>query len=189
MQSFGNESQIIEEYKGYLDENLKKTKKMNLNTALFFGLAEGLFIVVLGVLFYAGGFIIEDNPTDDGNDWKYDASEIFIAIFACVFAGVQAGTSEFFGPDTNAADEASKRVFEIIDYVNLRSPIVNANSASESQKLSAKDIKGKIEFRNVWFRNPNYREHFVLKGMSFVIEPNQSVAFVGQYGAGKSTIA
>lgn len=162
---------------------------MNFNTALFFGLAEGLFIVVLGVLFYAGGYIIEDNPTEDGNDWEYDASEIFIAIFACVFAGVQAGTSEFFGPDTKAAAEASMRVFEIIDYVNLRSPNVNANSSSESQKLSAKNIKGKIEFRNVWYRNPNDREHFVLKGMSFVIEPNQSVAFVGQYGAGKSTIA
>ena len=55
--------------------------------------------------------------------------------------------------------------------------------------LSANDIKGKIEFKNVWFRNPNDPRHFVLKGVSFVIEPNQSVAFVGQFGAGKSTIA
>jgi ABC-type multidrug transport system fused ATPase/permease subunit len=31
--------------------------------------------------------------------------------------------------------------------------------------------------------------HFVLKGVSFVIEANKSVAFVGQHGAGKSTIA
>lgn len=107
VQSFGNEDQIIGEYKGYIEKNLQKTKQMNYNTALFFGLAEGLFIVVLGVLFYAGGFIIEDNPTEDGNDWEYDASEIFIAIFATVFAGVQAGTSEFFGPDTKAATEAS----------------------------------------------------------------------------------
>ena len=56
---------------------------------------------------------------------------------------------------------------------------MNASSNNDSQKLSAKDIKGKIEFRNVWFRNPQDREHFILKGMSFVIEPNQSVAFVG----------
>jgi ABC-type multidrug transport system fused ATPase/permease subunit len=35
--------------------------------------------------------------------------------------------------------------------------------------LPAENIKGKIEFKNVWFRNPNDRTHFILKGVNFVI--------------------
>lgn len=106
-----------------------------------------------------------------------------------MFAGVQAGTSEFFGPDTKDASQAATRVFEILDTVNLKNPKVLQLSGLNANLLPASGIKGKIEFRNVWFRNPNDRTHFVLKGVSFVIQPNQSVAFVGQHGAGKSTIA
>lgn len=190
VQSFGHEDKVIEKYKGYLESNLEETKRANLWIGLFFGLAEGLFILVFAVLFYFGGYIIQSNPTEDGSDWEYDASEIFIAIFATVFAGVQAGTSEFFGPDTKAATEAADRVFEILDSACLRSPQALDDEDDEKVRLlSAADVKGKIEFRNVWFRHPNNREHFVLRGASFVIEPNESVAFVGQFGTGKSTIA
>ncbi|MCX6138386.1 MAG: ABC transporter ATP-binding protein [Ignavibacteriales bacterium] len=47
-------------------------------------------------------------------------------------------------------------------------------------------IRGKIEFRNVWFAYDDV--HWVLKDISFVIEPGQTVAFVGHTGAGKTTI-
>lgn len=49
-----------------------------------------------------------------------------------------------------------------------------------------KKVYGKIEFRNVWFSYDN--ENWVLKNVSFVIEPGQSVAFVGKTGSGKTTI-
>ena len=48
------------------------------------------------------------------------------------------------------------------------------------------EIKGKIEFSHVWFAYDN--ENYVLRDVSFVIEPGQSVAFVGATGAGKSSI-
>ena len=47
-------------------------------------------------------------------------------------------------------------------------------------------IKGRIEFRHVWFAYEN--EDYILKDISFVIEPGQKVAFVGATGAGKSSI-
>ena len=47
-------------------------------------------------------------------------------------------------------------------------------------------IIGKIEFRNVWF---SYNDKdWILKNVSFIIEPGQSVAFVGKTGSGKTTI-
>lgn len=48
------------------------------------------------------------------------------------------------------------------------------------------EIKGRIEFSHVWFAYNN--ENYVLRDVSFVIEPGQSVAFVGATGAGKSSI-
>jgi ABC-type multidrug transport system fused ATPase/permease subunit len=49
-------------------------------------------------------------------------------------------------------------------------------------------MKGKIEFKNVWFRYPYEPETFILRGCSFVIEPNQDVCIVGKHGSGKSAI-
>lgn len=52
--------------------------------------------------------------------------------------------------------------------------------------IELKDIRGKIEFRNVWFSYDN--ENWILKDVSFVINPGESVAFVGKTGSGKTTI-
>lgn len=48
------------------------------------------------------------------------------------------------------------------------------------------EIKGRIEFDHVWFAYDN--ENYVLRDVSFVIEPGQKIAFVGATGAGKSSI-
>lgn len=48
-------------------------------------------------------------------------------------------------------------------------------------------MKGSIEFKDVWFRYPTRKTEFVLRGLSLTIEPNESVALVGESGCGKST--
>lgn len=47
-------------------------------------------------------------------------------------------------------------------------------------------IKGKIEFKNVWFAYE--KDNWILKDVSFTIEPGQSIALVGKTGSGKTTI-
>lgn len=48
-------------------------------------------------------------------------------------------------------------------------------------------VLGKIEFKDVWFRYPTRKDDFVLKGLTLTINPNESVALVGESGCGKST--
>ena len=48
------------------------------------------------------------------------------------------------------------------------------------------EIQGRIEFKHVWFAYE--KEDYILKDISFVIEPGEKVAFVGATGAGKSSI-
>ena len=49
-----------------------------------------------------------------------------------------------------------------------------------------KNVKGRIEFKNVWFAYEN--EDWVLKDVSFTIDPGESAALVGKTGSGKTTI-
>ena len=55
-------------------------------------------------------------------------------------------------------------------------------------KLSPKDIKGKIEFKHVYFAYPLNPERIALKDINMTILPGQKVAFVGYSGSGKSTV-
>ena len=57
---------------------------------------------------------------------------------------------------------------------------------SDNSSISVKSFKGKIEFRHVYFAY--VKDEYVLKDVSFVINPGQTAAFVGATGAGKSTI-
>ena len=49
------------------------------------------------------------------------------------------------------------------------------------------DIKGKVEFKNVFFKYPD-AEEYVLENISFTAEPGETVAFIGSTGSGKSTL-
>lgn len=94
---------------------------------------------------------------------------------------------QFFQPISDIAERytgmqsafvSADRIFEIIDNTSQRERL------DEGREL--KDVRGEIEFKNVWFA---YDENnWVLKNVSFVIKPNEVVAFVGETGAGKSTI-
>ncbi len=79
-----------------------------------------------------------------------------------------------------AAVIASERVFKLLDTPD------GIVSPAQPAPLSANKIKGQIEFRNVWFAYKD--EAWVLKDVSFVAAPGESIAFVGATGSGKTTI-
>ncbi len=56
----------------------------------------------------------------------------------------------------------------------------------ESGYIGEKALKGKLEFKNVWFSYDG--KEWVLKDVSFTIEPGETVALVGLTGSGKTTI-
>ena len=95
--------------------------------------------------------------------------------------------SRFFNPVQNIADQlnqiqkattSSERLFNLLD--------VQPESLDKPNPIHVDHFVGKIEFRNVWFAYE--KDEWILKDVSFVIEPKQTVAFVGATGAGKTTI-
>lgn len=79
-----------------------------------------------------------------------------------------------------AAVIASERVFKLLDTPD------GIVSPEHAKVIPANEIKGRIEFRNVWFAYKD--EDWVLRDVSFVAEPGESIAFVGATGSGKTTI-
>ena len=94
---------------------------------------------------------------------------------------------KFFEPVQSIADQlmhieraltSSERLFNLMD---VQPKVVDKEDAKEISHF-----KGKIEFKNVWFSYDD--KNWVLKDVSFVVEPGQTFALVGATGAGKTTI-
>jgi ATP-binding cassette subfamily B protein len=73
---------------------------------------------------------------------------------------------------------SSERIFKLLDD--------NSIPPNPDSPVSLSTMKGKVEFRNVWFAYSD--EDWVLKNVSFTIQPGETIAFVGHTGAGKTTI-
>ena len=122
-------------------------------------------------------------------------SALAVTFFVGVSLALSAGEivafylylSKFFNPVQNIADQlnqiqrattSSERLFNLLD--------VQPESLDKPNPIHIDKFVGKIEFRHVWFAYKD--EEWILKDVSFVIEPKQTVAFVGATGAGKTTI-
>jgi len=95
--------------------------------------------------------------------------------------------SRFFNPIQNLADQlnnlqkattASERLFNLLD--------VKPEIRDRKDAVTVDKFEGKIEFKNVWFAYKD--EDWILKDVSFTINPKETCAFVGATGAGKTTI-
>lgn len=80
-----------------------------------------------------------------------------------------------------SVQEAFVSINKIYDILDHKEYLEDLETGTELQ-----DVKGKIEFKNVWFSYDN--KNWVLKNVSFTIEPGQSIALVGKTGCGKTTI-
>ncbi|MGD9910398.1 MAG: ABC transporter ATP-binding protein [Candidatus Izemoplasmatales bacterium] len=109
-----------------------------------------------------------------------------VITYGVLFAFTQY-ISKFFNPIQDLAEKfdvlqsaftSGERIFTILD----TKPIVK----NEPGAMPLAELKGKIEFKNVWFA---YNEgDWILKDVSFVVNPKETLALVGATGSGKTTI-
>ena len=96
---------------------------------------------------------------------------------------------ELFDPITRTLEniegvqEAVVSLNKIYDIIDEQNSLEDFSSGKEIE-----NVIGKLEFKHVWFKYNDNDEKWVLKDISFCIEPTQTIALVGKTGAGKTTI-
>ena len=111
-----------------------------------------------------------------GNVISIGTLYIFAQYIQSFFEPIQELAEQFSTLQSSLA--SAEKIFTIMDE--------DALVPESGNPVVLPEIKGRIEFDHVWFAYDN--ENYVLRDVSFVIEPGQKVAFVGATGAGKSSI-
>lgn len=101
-------------------------------------------------------------------------------IYAAMVAGAAAGMSRLWG-DLQRAAGATDRLVELLHAEDTVVDRAQVNALSDP-------VKGRIAFEDVHFSYPSRPDDAALDGVSFVINPGETIAFVGPSGAGKTTV-
>ena len=175
-QIFNQEQQKMEDFVA----RSRKLRKAKFNRMYVFGIFRPmvymLFVSSQMCLFYFGAKGYLDGTSFMG---QVIDSSVLVAFYMYI--------SRFFNPIQTLAEQfdmlqksfaSAEKIFSILDMV----PEV----VDEPDAMDLPEIRGEIEFKDVWFA---YKPgEWVLKGVSFHVQPKQTVAFVGSTGSGKTTI-
>ena len=170
VQIFRKEEDELKRFSGINNDYRQANIKSIFYYAVFYPGVELLSSISIAlIIWYGGGEIIQGTLT-----------------IGVLFAFIQY-TEMFFRPIRDLSEKynimqtamaSSERIFKLLDNQTfIKNPDVPE---------SLERIKGEIEFRNVWFAYNE--EDYVLKDISFKINPGETVAIVGHTGAGKTSI-
>src|ERR1700758_5575829 len=174
VQLFNRERKSKEQFAELNRIHMEAYKDAILAFALFYPTVEFLGVVAIIVVFWYGGL-------------RTLAGAIPVGVLIAFMQYAQ----RFFQPIQDLSEKfnilqsamaASERIFKLLD-----EPI----PATDSAGLPLTNIRGEIEFRNVWFAyhggaDPQ-EDDWVLRDVSFRVHPGETMAIVGHTGAGKTT--
>ncbi|MEP7076393.1 MAG: ABC transporter ATP-binding protein [Acidobacteriota bacterium] len=144
--------------------------------AIFYPLVDFIGAVGIAMVIFAFGYEYLATASLAGNALTVGVLASFIQYSQYLFQPIRDLSDKF--NVLQAAIVASHRIFILLDLdVEITSP--------EIPKKKGK-ATGQIEFRNVWFAYKG--SDWVLKDVSFKIEPGESIALVGHTGSGKTTV-
>ena len=175
-QIFNREDQKLQEFVS----RSAKLRKAKHNRMYVFGIFRPmvymLFVSSQMCLFYFGA-----------KGYIQDSQFLGQVINSSIVVSFYMYISRFFNPIQTLAEQfdmlqqsfaGAEKIFGILDMV----PQV----VDEPDAIELEEIRGEIEFKDVWFSYTP--DEWVLQGVSFHVQPKQTVAFVGSTGSGKTTI-
>ncbi len=175
-QLFNKENFKLEEFRTKNRHLEKARTKQVFVFGIFRPIIYMLFIMSKLCLFYFAGKGFLDGTTFFGQTITAPVLVTMYMYFDTFFNPLQS-LAEHFNNLQNAFASGEK-IFSILD---IEPSIQDSRDAEEVD-----NIKGDIEFKNVWFSY--IPDRWVLKDISFKVEAGQTVAFVGATGSGKTTI-
>eukprot|EP00727_Mastigamoeba_balamuthi_P008219 m51a1_g4018 putative multidrug resistance protein 1 (1740) ;mRNA; f:569158-581375 len=184
--AFGIQRTAVERY----DAELVKTRRMGYTKGFAMGGALGFVSLIMfgtyGLAFWYGSKLAGDVKIVRDSAGAIvevvramDPGKIMTVFFA-IMMGIE-GIGQL-GSLISAIVEARGCAYEVFATIDRLSLIDKRKNEGESA-----DLRGDIEFRNVYFRYPTRPEVEVLRDFSLTVKSGRTVAFVGSSGCGKST--
>lgn len=170
IQIFGRQERKFEEFHDKNTKLYKSFYREMLMYAVFRPLIYILSILSLMIVLWFGSRNVFDEIISVGTLY------IFSNYIRSFFDPIQELAEQFSTLQSSIA--SAEKIFTVMDEDEFIPEVENPKQPDK--------ITGKIEFDHVWFAYDG--ENYVLKDVSFVINPGEKVAFVGATGAGKSSI-
>lgn len=177
VQAFAVEDKEYNKFRKINKEHRNANIKAIFAYSVFFPVVEIILAISLGLLVWFGA----GQAVATGNDQSAKmAGEImaFIILLNMLFRPLRFIADKFNVLQMGMV--ASERVFKVLD-----NPDEIGASAKDAFQPAA-SVPGKIEFDHVWFAYND--ENWVLKNISFTVQPGETVALVGHTGSGKTSI-
>jgi ATP-binding cassette subfamily B protein len=176
VQIFNQEPQALQKFKRVNESLCNTTKSTDFCEAVVTPLTSVLASAgVTCVIWYGGLSII--HPDQQGRNLTVGALVAFIQYTQQLLHSVRTILGSY--GEFNTALVAASRIFNLLDApISIQSPPVPSRRGR---------ARGAVEFDHVWFAYND--QDWVLKDVSFTLEPGSSVALVGPTGSGKTTIS
>ncbi|MBL1409619.1 ABC transporter ATP-binding protein [Sphingobacterium faecale] len=169
IQYFAREDQEMRKFEAINKEHRNAHIRANWYFSIFFPVLEIIVAIATGLLVWYGSKQIIADVISPG------VVVAFIMYINMIFRPIRELIDKFNTLQMGMV--SAERIFDVLDTDEF-----TPNTGS----LENKEIKGAIEFKNVWFAYND--EKWVLKDVSFSVAPGDTLALVGATGAGKSSI-
>ena len=172
VQIFNSEKTEYEKFKKINKEHKKANIKSILYYSIYFPVADIVSATGIALLIWYGASAALA-PAETG---------ITLGMLMAFIMYIQL----FFRPIRQLADRFNTLQMGVVSTARIIKLLDNADFTSDEGNYVPDRFNGKVEFKNIWFAYTD--EEYVLKNISFEVNPGETVAMVGATGAGKSSI-
>lgn len=177
VQAFAAEKREFNKFKEINKEHRNANIKAIFAYAVFFPIVEIVLAISIGLLVWYGAVLANNDPNGQGMKMFGEVLSFYL-LLNMLFRPLRVIADKFNVLQMGMV--ASERVFKVLDNEDFIPP-----SAVDAYAPTG-HIKGKVEFDHVSFAY--VEENYVLKDISFTINPGETFALVGHTGSGKTSI-